>query len=199
MVLLTRHRAGGAPTAAKQARQLLERLLEATQAGGRVGNSIDVLVQLASAHQDEGHQSQATDALRQALRLAAQEGHVRVFLDAGADLTALLRIVADETPEGRHAIEVLAAGAEPRQSTHPPSGTSLPSHALVEPLSERELDVLRMLESDLDGPAIARELSVSVNTMRTHTRHIYAKLNVTNRREAVREAARLGLLRRPSR
>ena len=56
-----------------------------------------------------------------------------------------------------------------------------------------------MLESDLDGPGIARELSVSVNTVRTHTRHIYAKLGVTNRREAVRRAARLGLLRQPSR
>ena len=70
---------------------------------------------------------------------------------------------------------------------------------LVDSLSERELDVLRLLDSDLGGPAIARELSVSVNTVRTHTRHIYAKLGVTTRREAVREAARLGLLRHPSR
>ncbi len=89
-------------------------------------------------------------------------------------------------------------------SSPPASGHSSPrgltaAQPLVDPLSERELDVLRMLESDLDGPGIARELSVSVNTVRTHTRHIYAKLGVTNRREAVREAARLGLLRQPSR
>ena len=70
---------------------------------------------------------------------------------------------------------------------------------LVEALSDRELDVLRLLDTDLGGPDIARELSVSVNTVRTHTRHIYAKLGVTTRREAVREAARLGVLRRPSR
>ena len=57
--------------------------------------------------------------------------------------------------------------------------------ALVEPLSERELDVLRLLGSELDGPAIARELMVSLNTMRTHTKNIYAKLAVTNRRAAV--------------
>jgi LuxR family maltose regulon positive regulatory protein len=67
---------------------------------------------------------------------------------------------------------------------------------LVEPLSERELDVLRLLSSDLDGPDIARELTVSLNTLRTHTKHIYAKLGVNNRRAAVRQAAELNLLSR---
>src|SRR5690348_3731604 len=68
--------------------------------------------------------------------------------------------------------------------------------ALIEPLSERELDVLRLLGSELDGPAIARELMVSLNTMRTHTKNIYAKHAVTNRRAAVRRAAELNLLPR---
>ena len=67
---------------------------------------------------------------------------------------------------------------------------------LIEPLSERELDVLRLLGTDLDGPAIARELMVSLNTMRTHTKNIYAKLAVTNRRAAVRQAQELDLLSR---
>ena len=65
---------------------------------------------------------------------------------------------------------------------------------LVDPLSERELDVLRLLGSDLDGPDIARELSVSLNTMRTHTKNIYAKLGVTSRRAAVRQAQELNLM-----
>ena len=96
---------------------------------------------------------------------------------------------------------MLAAGEqEPARPDQPASGTLRPRRQpLVDSLSERELDVLRLLESDLGGPDIARELSVSVNTVRTHTRHIYAKLGVTTRREAVREAARLGLLRHPSR
>jgi LuxR family transcriptional regulator, maltose regulon positive regulatory protein len=68
---------------------------------------------------------------------------------------------------------------------------------LVEPLSDRELDVLRLLSSDLDGPDIARELTVSLNTLRTHTRSIYAKLGVNSRRAAVRQAAELDLLSRP--
>jgi LuxR family maltose regulon positive regulatory protein len=67
---------------------------------------------------------------------------------------------------------------------------------LIEPLSERELDVLRLLGTDLDGPEIARELIVSLNTVRTHTKNIYAKLGVNNRRAAVRRAKELDLLSR---
>ena len=70
------------------------------------------------------------------------------------------------------------------------------SLGLVEPLSERELDVLRLLATDLDGPDIARQLFVSVNTMRTHTKSIYAKLGVNSRRAAVRRAEERGLLSR---
>ena len=69
------------------------------------------------------------------------------------------------------------------------------NQALIEPLSERELDVLRLLGTDLDGPDIARELVVSLNTVRTHTKNIYAKLGVNNRRAAVRRAAELDLAR----
>ena len=71
--------------------------------------------------------------------------------------------------------------------------------ALVDPLSDRELDVLRLLGSDLDGPAIARELVVSLNTVRTHTKHIYTKLGVNSRRAAISKAHQLGLLSARSR
>ena len=69
---------------------------------------------------------------------------------------------------------------------------------LIEPLSERELDVLRLLATDLDGPDIAYELNVTLNTMRSHTKNIYSKLGVTNRRAAVRRAEELKLLSRTS-
>ena len=70
------------------------------------------------------------------------------------------------------------------------------AQGLVDPLSERELEVLRLLGTDLDGPAIARELRISLNTLRTHTRNIYAKLGASSRRAAVRQAAELNLLSR---
>ena len=82
----------------------------------------------------------------------------------------------------------------------PPStrtdGQRAGNQALIEPLSERELDVLRLLGTDLDGPDIARELIVSLNTVRTHTKNIYAKLGVNNRRAAVRRGKELDLLSR---
>ena len=87
-------------------------------------------------------------------------------------------------------------------ATTPDGGAAVASRvassvqALVDPLSERELDVLRLLGSDLDGPAIAREMVVSLNTVRTHTKHIYTKLGVNNRRSAITRAHQLGLLSR---
>jgi len=70
---------------------------------------------------------------------------------------------------------------------------TLVKQVLIEPLSERELEVLRLLGTGLNGPEIARELIVSLNTMRTHTKNIYSKLGVTNRRAAVRRAEELDL------
>ena len=73
------------------------------------------------------------------------------------------------------------------------------SQGFLEPLSDRELDVLRLLGSELGGPEIARTLHVSLSTVRTHTQHIYAKLGVNNRRAAVRRAHQLNILSRPAR
>jgi LuxR family maltose regulon positive regulatory protein len=88
-----------------------------------------------------------------------------------------------------------AASAE--HPARPPGaglGRSAAAQGLVDPLSPRELEVLRLLGTDLDGPELARHLVVSLNTLRTHTKNIYAKLDVTSRRAAVRRAAELDLL-----
>jgi LuxR family maltose regulon positive regulatory protein len=201
MVLLAQHRVGHVPTAAYRARRLLERLLTAAETGGRTGNVIEILVQLALASQAEGRQgSRATDLLGRALLAGEPEGHVRVFLDAGPHLTAVLHKVPPDSPGGRHARAVLAAAAgTPPADERGGGGPATPAQPLVDALSQRELDILRLLASDLSGPAIARQLSVSVNTVRTHTRHIYTKLGVGNRRQAVRQGVRLGLLRRSGR
>ena len=79
------------------------------------------------------------------------------------------------------------------------TGAAAPNRAWSDPLSARELDVLRLLATDLDGPEIARELVVSLNTVRTHTKNIYAKLGVNSRRAAVTRAGELGLLARAAR
>jgi DNA-binding CsgD family transcriptional regulator len=135
----------------------------------------------ALAHQVRGDHPAALAALRRTLTLAEPRGHVRLLLDEGEPMAAMLRAVAAEGPAPGHARRLLAA-----------VGTG--EGSAPAPLTPRELEVLRLLGTELDGPDIARRLFVSVNTVRTHTKNVYAKLGVTNRRAAVRRAAELDLL-----
>ena len=154
--------------AARDAARLLGRLLATAEQGGRTGRVVEILVLRARAHEALGEMTAALASRNRAAELAEPEG--------------LSRVLADEA-------------GPPTMPAGPAGQASAAGQALAEPLSERELDVLRLLASELDGPAIARELSVSLNTLRTHTKHIYAKLGVTSRRAAVRRAAELGLPR----
>ena len=144
----------------------------------------------ALAHQTLGDIPAALACLERAMTLAEPEGYVRVFIDEGPPMAALLRAAAKQGIARNYVRRLLAAVSETEHD-------SPIKQALIEPLSERELDVLRLLGTELDGPAIARELMVSLNTMRTHTKNIYAKLAVTNRRAAVRRAAELDLSANP--
>ena len=165
---------------------LIDRLFVAAEAGGRGRSAIELLVLRALAHDARGDRQASITAIEEALGRAEPEGYVRVFADEGPAMTALLNAVSSRGAAGRYAQRLLAV-ATPRSAVVP-AGQSL-----VEELSRRELDVLRLLRSELSGPDIARELLVSLNTMRTHTKNIYMKLGVTNRRAAVRRAEELGL------
>ena len=168
--------------------RLLERLLLAAEGGGRTGHVIEILVLQALALQVPGHIPAALTCLERALTLAEPEGYVRVFVDEGPPMASLLRAAAKQRIAVSYVRRLLAAAGETEHD-------SPVKQALIEPLSERELEVLRLLGTELDGPAIARELMVSLNTVRTHTKNIYTKLAVTNRRAAVRRAAELDLPR----
>ena len=144
----------------------------------------------ALAQQQRGDLPAALAAVERALTLAEPEGHVRVFVDEGAPMADLLRAAAAAPgPAAAYARQLLDSidGRAPAPRRTAPDG------GLVEPLSERELDVLRLLATDLSGPEIARHLVVSLNTVRTHTKNIYAKLGVNSRRAAVRRAEQLDL------
>jgi LuxR family transcriptional regulator, maltose regulon positive regulatory protein len=180
------------------AARLLERLLLAAEEGGRTGRVIEILVLRALAHQVRRDIPAALACLERALALAEPEGYVRVFIDEGAPMASLLRAAAKQGTAGNYVRRLLAAVSETGQHSpvrQAPVKQAPVKQALIDPLSERELEVLRLLGTDLDGPAIARELMVSLSTVRTHTKHIYAKLAVTNRRAAVRRAAELDLPR----
>jgi LuxR family maltose regulon positive regulatory protein len=186
-----------------QATRLLERLLLAAEAGERTGRVIEILVLQALTRQGLGDIPAALACLARAVTLAEPEGYVRVFADEGSPMASLLGALAKQGTAGDYVRRLLAAlGALGTLGTLGTLGAlgetehdSPVKRALIEPLSERELEVLRLLGTELDGPAIARELTVSLHTVRTHTKHIYAKLAVTNRRAAVRRAAELGLSR----
>jgi LuxR family transcriptional regulator, maltose regulon positive regulatory protein len=191
-VLMAQHATGPAESSLQDATRLLERLLPAAQEGERTGSVIEILVLRALAHQAQGDIPAALAALERSVTLAEPEGYIRVFVDEGPPMAALLKVVAKQGIARNYARRLLAAST--RTEPGGPVG-----QALIDPLSERELDVLRLLGTELGGPAIARELTVSLNTMRTHTKNIYAKLGVTNRRAAVRRAADLNLLSRTTR
>jgi LuxR family maltose regulon positive regulatory protein len=169
---------------------LLDRLLDAAIADGRAGSAIEILVLRATALHAAGDNAAAITALELALQRAEPEGHIRLFLHAGPAVTALLRSVASRPSASEHARRVLAA-IDDITVESPAAPGSRPS--LIEPLSSRELDVLRLLRTDLSGPDIARELHISINTLRTHTKNIFTKLDASNRREAIRRAAHLGI------
>jgi LuxR family maltose regulon positive regulatory protein len=186
--LLARYAAERDEDSIHDAATLLERLRSAAEDGGRTGSLLDVLVVEALVSQVRGDIAAALATLRRALALAEPEGYVRIFVDEGPPMASLLRAVAKDG--GSYAGRLLGAFDGTEVSRPAPQ-------RLVDPLSARELDVLRLLGTDLDGPDIARRLFVSLNTVRTHTKNIYAKLGVNNRRTAVRRAVELDLMARP--
>jgi ATP/maltotriose-dependent transcriptional regulator MalT len=166
----------------------LDRLAAEAEAGGRGGSLLEILVLSALAAHQYGDTDRAVGDTARALELAEPEGYGRVFTDEGPPMAALLREAAARGGPTAYVSRLLGAAGSPPKV---PRRTA----ALPDPLSERELDVLRLLASELSGPEIARHLVVSLNTVRTHTKNIYAKLGVGSRRAAVRRAKELELLR----
>ena len=170
---------------------LLDRLHAAAAEAKRDGSVREIRVLQALAHHASGDLQSALAALgRSFVDTPEPDGYVRLYLDEGAPMLALLHLAARgpdpalQAHAGRlleHATASVEATAEPEQT---PGG----------PLSQRELEVLRLLDSELTGPEIARELYVTVNTLRTHTKRIFTKLDVTTRAAAVRRAHERGLL-----
>ncbi len=200
-LLLAEHALEGSEPALREATGLLDRLAAAAEAGGRIGPLIEMLALRALAQDADGDR-------------AASPGHARARTGAGRARGArpglprrggpderLLGALAARRPEWGYLRDLVEAAQRPSTTTSPPPATTAAPvepqrRALVDPLSERELVVLRLLATDLDGPSIARELVVSLNTVRTHTKHVYTKLGVNNRRSAVSKAHQLGLLNR---
>ena len=175
------------------ATRLLGQLLQAAETGGRLGSAIQILLLQALAFQAQDNLPHALAALERALALAEPEGYVRSFVDEGE---AMRLLIEKQSNKRDHALsgyvgELLAAYTRPVPESK--SAIMHQKSGMLDPLSERELEVLKLLRSELSGPEIAQELIVSLNTLRTHTKNIFNKLGVNNRRAAIRRAEELDL------
>jgi LuxR family maltose regulon positive regulatory protein len=144
------------------------------------------------AHQARGEDDEALVALERALLFAEPEGYVRTFVAEGAPMGRLLWMAVGRGISSQYASQLLAA-LETELGDREQKAEPLPL-VLGEPLSEREMDVLRLLPTNLSTPEMAEELIISVNTVRHHVKNIYRKLDVHTRMDAIGRAKRLGLL-----
>lgn len=195
-ILLSQYQSDGSISLLHDAMGLLERLFKAADEGGRIGSVLEILILQALAHQLQEDIAATLSSLERALRLAEPEGYVRMFVDEGTAMEALLRKAATSNILPDYAGRLLSAFEAERKGL---DVETLPSAApvsgsLIEPLSQRELDILRLFKTELSGPEIAQELVIALSTVRTHTKSIYNKLNVNSRRGAVKRAVELGLI-----
>ena len=189
----------------ERALELLERLRAEAAAQGRTGSVIEVRTLQVLALDASGNRAGALDALAEALALGAPEGYLRVFVDEGPPMAALIRqlLLGRRSARPRavaapheYLARVVEAFAQAGQPVRPPlsrGGVVVPG--MVEPLTARELEVLRLLAAGTPNRAIAEQLVVTLDTVKSHVTHIFDKLGVTNRTQAVSRARELGLLR----
>jgi LuxR family maltose regulon positive regulatory protein len=190
-VLLARYKSEREERPIHEVTKLLERLQRAAEAGERTGRAIEILVLQALAHEAQGDIPAALGPLQRSLRLAEPEGYVRVFVDEGRPMARLLSeaaargIMPDYTGKLLAAFETAAHEGEDR------------SYApLVEPLSQRELEVLQLIARGLSNREICERLFLALDTVKGHNRRIFGKLSVGRRTEAVAKARSLGILPR---
>jgi LuxR family maltose regulon positive regulatory protein len=199
-VLIAEYKSDRADRSILEAMGLLERLLKAAEEGGRTGSVIEILVLQALAHEAQGNVPLALAPLERALALAKPEGYVRVFVDEGQPMARLLYEIQSRAEALSRGIapdyvrRLLAAfpSAEPEQTDS--LKTQAPKSDLIEPLSERELEVLELIAEGLTNQEVATRLYLSLHTVKVHARNIYAKLGVKNRTQAVAKGKVLGIL-----
>ena len=173
---------------------LVERLIERARAGGRVTRQIEMYLVLALAVKELGDTDKAVTILSKGISLAESRGHIRLFVNEGPPMAHLLYEALSRDIFPDYVRRLLAAfpnvELEQPESTKP----QVSEAELIEPLSERELEVLQLIAEGLTNREIASRLFLSLNTVKAHTRNIYGKLGVHNRTQSVAKAKALGVL-----
>jgi len=190
-MLVAQGRASSDGVALTRALGLIDRLALSAESAGRIGHLIDLLNLQALALDALGDHDQALPSLERALLLAEPEGYVRIFLDNGNPIMHLLKEAARRNIAADYAIKLLNLIDKDDQTDGP---IHSPSSLLLDPLSDRELEVLQLIAQDLSYQEMADQIMVSLNTVRTHVKNIYSKLMVHKRSEAVAKAKELNLI-----
>jgi len=200
-VLLARYRIDPAEQSISGAVRLLERLLKAAEAGGRLGSVIEILALQALAYHAQGDLPAALLPLQHALALAEPEGYVRMFLDEGESMGQLLceasarQIMPDYTGKLLAAFEAEKQKSEDKPDLPPVLPEEHPDgEPLIDPLSQREIKILQLIAQGLSNREIGERLFLALNTVKGHNRKIFDKLQVQSRTEAIARARELGLL-----
>jgi LuxR family maltose regulon positive regulatory protein len=163
---------------------LLNRLLQSARADKRMGSEIECLLLLALAENAQSNRQDAMTHLANSLRLAQPQGYMQLFVREGAPLADLLKTAVSHNIAPDYATRLLAALGE----------TAVQQQSLVDPLSERELEILQLIATGLKNKKIAATLFLSVNTVHYHTKNLYSKLGVNSRTQAISRAKALNLL-----
>jgi LuxR family maltose regulon positive regulatory protein len=188
---------------------LLERLLGAAASQGRTGSIIEIQALRALALAACGDHTGALGALTEAVTLARQHGYVRVIADEGAPMHALLAQLPAARPDRQDELSAARPGQQDvpdpgylatllracgQTDAAPPPGRAAAPPGLAEPLTDRELEVLRLLAAGRSNQRIAHELVVALDTVKKHVTHVLGKLGAANRTEAAARARQLGLI-----
>jgi LuxR family maltose regulon positive regulatory protein len=179
----------------REALPLLQRLLEAARSMGRHGDEIRYLVLTALAHHALENTPTALDFLSQALTRAEHRGYIRLFVDEGQPMAELLLTAVAQNIAPDYVSKLLAGFPNDRHSpAQHDNDLAVNRQSLVEPLSEREIEVLHLMAEGYKYQQIAERLVISINTVRHHNRNIFGKLNVNSRMEAIDRAREMHLL-----
>ena len=170
----------------KEGIKLVSRILSLAESGQRNNTSIQALVLGALIYDKMSEVKSASAWMERALTMAEPEGYIRIFVDEGAAVASILQRLA-KTDYIRSLLEAFPALERPASKSSPADG-------LIESLSERELEVLRLLARGLKYAEIAEQLFVSVNTVRFHIKSLYGKLSVDKQAKAIERARELGLI-----
>lgn len=186
-LLIAQGRADGSSTGLEKALALLNALAASTTKGGRLGRVMEVHLLSALAHQELHDIPRAMSSLKHSLSLARPEGNLRTFLDEGEPMFSLLREAASRGIAADQC-QFLLAAAETE------NGRAASTAVTADLLSPREIEVLRLISAGLTNQQIADQLYVSLNTIRSHTKNTYSKLDVQSRTQAVARARDLRIL-----